>query len=86
MIPFAFEAFSYVFIVFNHLGPQVISIIRATLFTVIVIYIPMFIMHLYKNMDEIPKRDEQILGGTCAPLTGSESWFDKFFLINFLWL
>ena len=46
----------------------------------------MFIMHLYKRIDEIPKRDEQILGGICAPLTGSESWFDKFFLINFFWL
>ena len=31
---------------------------------------PMFIMHLHKRIDEIPKRDEQILGGICAPLTG----------------
>ena len=45
----------------------------------------MFIMHLYKSIDEIHKRDEQILGSICAPLTGSESWFDKFFLINFFW-
>ena len=44
----------------------------------------MFIMHLYKSIDEIHKRDEQILGGIFPPLTGSESWFDKFFSHQFL--
>ena len=42
----------------------------------------MYIMHLYKSIDEIPERDEQILGSICPPLTGSESWFDKFFFVN----
>ena len=42
-------------------------------------------MHLYKEPDQIPERDEQISGGICEPLNGSENWFDKFFLINFYW-
>ena len=40
-------------------------------------------MHFYKRTDQIPKTDEQMSGGICAPLTGSENWFDKFFLIKF---
>ena len=42
-------------------------------------------MHLHKRTDQIPKRDEQISGSICAPLTGSENWFDSFFPINVFW-
>ena len=42
--------------------------------------------YLYKRTVQIPRRDEQeVSGGICAPLTGSENWFDEFFLINFFW-
>ena len=35
-------------------------------------------MHLYKRTDQIPKRDQQISGSICAPLT-SGIWLDKLF-------
>ena len=42
-------------------------------------------MHLYKRTNQTPTRDEQVSDGICAHLTGSENWFDNFFLINFFW-